>query len=92
MHINKGLVHLCIHIFYFQLQGNPLGSVISLDPDRLNEKNEARLKKLKSIAGKCETDKHRCLTVYSTTRSIFWSGSLAFFEFFSDFRMLKVLC
>ena len=35
----------------FQLQDNPMGSVISLDPDRLNAKNEARLKKLKSIAG-----------------------------------------
>ena len=45
-----------------------MGSVISLDPDRLNEKNEARLKKLKSIAGKFETDKHSCLTVFSTTR------------------------
>ncbi len=32
-------------------QVNPMGSVVSLDPDRLNEKNEARLRKLKAISG-----------------------------------------
>ena len=71
-----------------------MGSVISLDPDRLNEKNEARLKKLKSIAGKCETDKHSFFDSLFNNKNIFLSGNLAFFEFFliSGCSMLVLLC